>query len=176
MQPAQLGRPLACTTTKSVSNSGDDYVLRCQGQEWRNLALNIVPKLPTADMRLSSAVKMAQSNAQVDQSDFGVRGVWTGPHASSVIATFGDNSNVSFRSPKARKSSAPAIKACRNMLLLTEAARDRSALIGAKGDRVDGTCEWVKDNKLYIDWEAGRLALLWICGGPGKGKTMLSNM
>lgn len=40
--------------------------------------------------------------------------------------------------------------------------------------RVDGTCEWIIQNKSYISWLYGDTRLLWISGGPGKGKTMLS--
>lgn len=51
---------------------------------------------------------------------------------------------------------------------------DREKLIYAKGSRVDGTCEWIKSNALYETWLRSRSQLLWLSGGPGKGKTMLS--
>ncbi|RYP12006.1 hypothetical protein DL765_007522 [Monosporascus sp. GIB2] len=51
---------------------------------------------------------------------------------------------------------------------------DREKLISSKGTRVTGTCEWVRENEAYKSWLQGDALLLWISGGPGKGKTMLS--
>jgi Cdc6-like AAA superfamily ATPase len=57
-------------------------------------------------------------------------------------------------------------------------------VISAKGSRVVGTCEWITYNESYLAWlnsdgdgdgsNNGDTRLLWISGGPGKGKTMLS--
>ncbi|RSM05309.1 hypothetical protein CEP52_006338 [Fusarium oligoseptatum] len=60
-------------------------------------------------------------------------------------------------------------------LLLTRPDVDRKSLIALKGRRVDGTCEWVTKHHHYQEWlaDASR-PLLWISGGPGKGKTMLA--
>jgi hypothetical protein len=43
-----------------------------------------------------------------------------------------------------------------------------------KGPIVDGTCKWIKTNALYDLWLRSHSQLLWLSGGPGKGKTMLS--
>jgi ankyrin repeat protein len=51
---------------------------------------------------------------------------------------------------------------------------DQDRLIHAKGPIVEGTCEWIKTNELYNSWLHSRSQLLWLSGGPGKGKTMLS--
>ncbi len=51
---------------------------------------------------------------------------------------------------------------------------DRHKLIARKGSRTNGTCEWIKSNEIYRLWLRSRSQLLWISGGPGKGKTMLS--
>jgi hypothetical protein len=59
-------------------------------------------------------------------------------------------------------------------LFLTNPRDDRDKLIQTKGSRVDGTCEWIKTNKLYNSWIHSHSQLLWLSGGPGKGKTMLS--
>ncbi|KAK3707864.1 hypothetical protein LTR37_011866 [Vermiconidia calcicola] len=67
-----------------------------------------------------------------------------------------------------------AIDNCRSNLFLSDPEIDRANLISAKGERVDGTCEWVERNDAYNSWLRGDPRLLWICGGPGKGKTMLS--
>ena len=65
-------------------------------------------------------------------------------------------------------------QACLAALFLTNPLDDREQLIQAKGSRVDGTCEWIKSNKLYDSWLHSHSQLLWLSGGPGKGKTMLS--
>ncbi len=57
---------------------------------------------------------------------------------------------------------------------MTDPAADREKLVQSKGSRVDGTCEWIKVNKLYDSWLRSSSQLLWLSGGPGKGKTMLS--
>src|SRR4051794_27706260 len=64
--------------------------------------------------------------------------------------------------------------ACRNALYLTDPTVGRENLRSAKGKRVEGTCEWIKINRIYMSWISGDTNLLWISGGPGKGKTMLS--
>ena len=63
---------------------------------------------------------------------------------------------------------------CRNALFFTDPAIDRESLISAKGKRVAGTCEWIAEDGAYRAWLEGVTRLLWICGGPGKGKTMLA--
>ncbi|EMD64525.1 hypothetical protein GGP41_006925 [Bipolaris sorokiniana] len=76
--------------------------------------------------------------------------------------------------------------ACRNALYLTDPDVDRESVISAKGTRVAGTCEWITQNETYRAWlksdsgrdndgdDNGDTRLLWISGGPGKGKTMIS--
>ena len=60
-------------------------------------------------------------------------------------------------------------------LLLTRPEVDRKSLVALKGRRVDGTCEWLIQHPSYQEWLANaNLPLLWISGGPGKGKTMLA--
>ncbi|KAI9926350.1 hypothetical protein MW887_004114 [Aspergillus wentii] len=60
-------------------------------------------------------------------------------------------------------------------LLLTRPEVDRRSLIALKGRRVTGTCEWLIRHPSYQGWlEGTNPPLLWISGGPGKGKTMLA--
>ncbi|KAJ5169209.1 uncharacterized protein N7482_004803 [Penicillium canariense] len=66
------------------------------------------------------------------------------------------------------------VRARLEALLLTDPTIDREHLISTKGARVAGTCEWICKNELYHSWLQSSTRLLWICGGPGKGKTMLS--
>lgn len=51
---------------------------------------------------------------------------------------------------------------------------ERDKLIRRKGISAKGTCRWITSNKVYESWLHARSQLLWISGGPGKGKTMLS--
>ncbi|CAI7596263.1 unnamed protein product [Penicillium bialowiezense] len=66
------------------------------------------------------------------------------------------------------------IDKCRETLFLTDPQVDREALRSTKGQRTIGTCEWIRDNETYKSWVHGDLRSLWISGGPGKGKTMIS--
>ena len=60
-------------------------------------------------------------------------------------------------------------------LLLTRPEVDRTSLIALKGRKVDGTCEWLLQHPSYREWQIDvDPPLLWISGGPGKGKTMLA--
>jgi hypothetical protein len=65
-------------------------------------------------------------------------------------------------------------ESCLTALFLTDPRDDRDKLIDVKGSRVEGTCEWIKTNELYYLWLHSQSQLLWLSGGPGKGKTMLS--
>lgn len=69
---------------------------------------------------------------------------------------------------------AAAEASCRKALFLTDPSIDRQRLIDKKGLRVANTCEWIQDNETYKSWLHGEPGLLWIFGGPGKGKTMLA--
>ncbi|KAI8653926.1 hypothetical protein LRP88_00336 [Fusarium phalaenopsidis] len=66
------------------------------------------------------------------------------------------------------------INQCRNTLFVSDPKIDRATLIGSKGQRTPGTCEWIMENSHYQAWLAGESRLLWISGGPGRGKTVLS--
>jgi len=63
---------------------------------------------------------------------------------------------------------------CLAALFLTDPRDDREKLVSIKGAKVQGTCEWIKSNALYDSWLRSNSQLLWLSGGPGKGKTMLS--
>lgn len=59
-------------------------------------------------------------------------------------------------------------------VFLTDPRDDRAALVTAKGNRVENTCVWVTESEEYKLWLSTRREGLWISGGPGKGKTMMS--
>jgi ankyrin repeat protein len=64
---------------------------------------------------------------------------------------------------------------CYRALGLTSPYVDyRESVISAKGKRVEGTCEWILGHTDYHAWLNGAVSQLWISGGPGKGKTMMS--
>jgi hypothetical protein len=67
-----------------------------------------------------------------------------------------------------------ALAACREALFLTDPRIDRNNIIRAKGARTSGTCSWIKRNPRFQSWLRGDKNLVWIRGGPGKGKTMMS--
>ena len=67
-----------------------------------------------------------------------------------------------------------AYRVCRNALFLTDPEIHRAELISAKGRRIAGTCEWIQQYPVYQQWLQQEIQLLWINGGPGKGKTMMS--
>jgi hypothetical protein len=71
-------------------------------------------------------------------------------------------------------ASEPSETSCRNALFITDPSLDRQGLIDRKGLRTEGTCQWIEKNKTYQAWLEAEPSLLWIYGGPGKGKTMLS--
>ncbi|KAI0382245.1 ankyrin repeat-containing domain protein [Hypomontagnella monticulosa] len=59
-------------------------------------------------------------------------------------------------------------------LFITDPQDDRAALVTAKGQRVEGTCTWITETDAYKSWLSSNSQGLWILGGPGKGKTMMS--
>ncbi|KAL6816354.1 ankyrin repeat-containing domain protein [Trichoderma camerunense] len=63
---------------------------------------------------------------------------------------------------------------CLQALFITDPATDRAKLINSKGELVQGTCDWIAEKKEFVEWRASDGGLLWISGGPGLGKTMLS--
>ncbi|KAH0533932.1 hypothetical protein FGG08_007454 [Glutinoglossum americanum] len=64
---------------------------------------------------------------------------------------------------------------CLRAIFLTDPTDNRSKLIAAKGKRVDGTCEWLTCHPVYESWlKDPAPQILWVSGGPGKGKTILS--
>jgi ankyrin repeat protein len=92
----------------------------------------------------------------------------------SAVASFAAhlaNLILQDASPTDLEAAKPSL---REALFLTDPSVDRQSLIDKKGARVPGTCEWVERNETYKAWLCGDPSLLWIFGGPGKGKTMLS--
>lgn len=63
---------------------------------------------------------------------------------------------------------------CLNAVYMTDPAADREALVVLKGIRAPNTCEWIPDTATYKSWMDSSSPILWISGGPGMGKTMIS--
>ena len=74
---------------------------------------------------------------------------------------------------QAADSSSDSLK-CLQALFITDPAIDRAKLVTSKGELVQGTCDWIAQKEVFIEWRASDGGLLWISGGPGLGKTMLS--
>ena len=65
--------------------------------------------------------------------------------------------------------------ACLQSLFLSDPRDDLAAIRSAKGKRVDGTCDWILAQDSYTSWLIeDSPQLLWLSGGPGIGKTMIS--
>ncbi|KAL8793856.1 MAG: hypothetical protein Q9195_003582 [Heterodermia aff. obscurata] len=65
-------------------------------------------------------------------------------------------------------------QSCLSAVFLTDPNDDREWLKQKKGSRVDGTCMWINGHEAYKSWLSTDSELLWLSGGPGKGKTMIS--
>ncbi|KAL6918471.1 hypothetical protein FSST1_009966 [Fusarium sambucinum] len=69
----------------------------------------------------------------------------------------------------------PTAEDCKNALFVFEPSTARAELLRYKGSLTPGTCEWIRSNDDYNSWlQSDDSQLLWISGGPGRGKTMLS--
>ena len=101
------------------------------------------------------------------------------PYAAAAAAAYAKEvlsfiPTVSKTTPLAANSYAEAAPVL-DALLLTRPEVDRKSLIALKGRRVNGTCEWLIQHPYYQEWLSdANHPLLWISGGPGKGKTMLA--
>ena len=66
--------------------------------------------------------------------------------------------------------------ACLQSLFLSNPRDDLAAIRSVKGNRVDGTCDWILAQDSYTSWLIeDSPQLLWLSGGPGIGKTMISS-
>ncbi|KAL3291045.1 ankyrin repeat protein, partial [Colletotrichum asianum] len=59
-------------------------------------------------------------------------------------------------------------------VFITDSSDERSALVSTKGKRVDGTCSWILETDAYNTWMDTPCPGLWITGGAGMGKSMMS--
>lgn len=62
-------------------------------------------------------------------------------------------------------------------LYTTDPQHDREELLNVKGEIAQDTCSWILSSTEYRQWHQrgpDSTNLLWICGGPGSGKTMIS--
>lgn len=70
--------------------------------------------------------------------------------------------------------SSPETVKCLQALFITDPAMNRNTLITNKGELIHGTCDWIVKKREFVEWKNSNGGLLWISGGPGLGKTMLS--
>lgn len=97
---------------------------------------------------------------------------FTASSGGSIIHGNFDRANIHLHNQDI--STKDRFEHCRNNLFLTNPNMDREALISLKGERAEGTCEWIQGDQRYQSWRTGNERFLWISGGPGKGKTILS--
>ncbi|KAH0424528.1 pfs domain-containing protein [Colletotrichum camelliae] len=103
----------------------------------------------------------------MDQPPITFGNINIGPGATGVV---GVNQFVSNNDNPESK-----LKNCIEAFYMTDPKVDRNELINFKGEITDGTCRWIRDDETYKAWLANECSqLLWISGGPGRGKTMLS--
>ncbi|KAB8074427.1 hypothetical protein BDV29DRAFT_123411 [Aspergillus leporis] len=125
---------------------------------------------------LKDATQYLVIRGSCDYADSHSSKLW---HAYAAVAAAAYAKEVLSFIPKISKTIPLAINTeaapILDALLLTRPEVDRKSLIVLKGRRADGTCEWLIQHPRYQEWLAdSNLPLLWISGGPGKGKTMLA--
>ncbi|KAK8013029.1 ankyrin repeat protein [Apiospora marii] len=96
-----------------------------------------------------------------------IQGITAGSNAVVLAGTFNscsfDHVDIATRRAKVLDD-----------LRLTDPFHDRAELQSEKGRRLPGTCTWIQTHPVYRNWLQGDCEQLWISGGPGMGKTMLS--
>ncbi|RMJ19779.1 hypothetical protein CDV36_000584 [Fusarium kuroshium] len=96
-----------------------------------------------------------------------IRDVNLGPGATAILGMNNVGSDI--------KAQGETLRRCKNDLFVSEPRSVRTELLNTKGSLTEGTCQWILHNETYRSWlEAQDSGLLWISGGPGRGKTMLS--
>ena len=50
----------------------------------------------------------------------------------------------------------------------------RSQLADHARDKIEGSCDWILESQDYLEWVEGNCNRLWLLGGPGAGKTVVS--
>ncbi|OBT76494.1 hypothetical protein VF21_03943 [Pseudogymnoascus sp. 05NY08] len=113
-----------------------------------------------------------------DYADSHKTKLWQG-YAAAASAAYAKEILLSIpKAPKLVSLAADSYKVAATVLdalLLTRPEVDRGSLIALKGRKINGTCEWLIQHPNYQKWlEGADPPLLWISGGPGKGKTMLA--
>ncbi|KMU77168.1 Pfs [Coccidioides immitis RMSCC 3703] len=101
---------------------------------------------------------------------------WQG-YAAAAAAAYGKEILISIPAKPLQGPSVVRVRQSEilNALLLTQPEDDRNSLIIRKGKRVENTCQWIMKNQQYRQWlEQTNSQILWLSGGPGKGKTILA--
>lgn len=63
---------------------------------------------------------------------------------------------------------------CLRVLSSVASQRSFTILREMESRKVDGTCEWIFGHQVYQLWLTSPASMLWVTGGPGKGKTTLA--
>ncbi|OQE28318.1 hypothetical protein PENSTE_c003G00398 [Penicillium steckii] len=123
-----------------------------------------------AEQCMADLAPVSYTNGITNLSKLKMATTWFGD-CNQGLQIGANSGTVNFHpSPPADKP----VDTCRRRLLLTDPGVDRDTVKSVKGERATGTCEWIRENETYISWLKGDLPCIWISGGPGQGKTMLS--
>lgn len=173
-QPREIQDPVA-----HYGRIASGYHLICHGATRDKLAHKQgVFCLETAAAGLTDAAQYLLVRGICDYADSHGSRLWhayaaaaCSAYAKEVLSFIPTAPKIIPLASKRYAEAAPVLDA----LLLTRPEVDRKSLIALKGRRVDGTCEWLIQHPSYREWLADtNRPLLWISGGPGKGKTMLA--
>src|SRR4051812_34603425 len=120
----------------------------------------------------------ASGTATANHSGAGPINLHTGNGDSSNSTISGGSGNVQYIANHQYIQTAGGVdqdrldKQFRDVLYLTSPEVDRRTLVAVKGAVVDNTCDWILQHQKYAAWlRDGGQRLLWIRGGPGRGKT-----
>ncbi|OCT49764.1 hypothetical protein CLCR_06731 [Cladophialophora carrionii] len=173
-QSRQVAEILSLVNTKT--NALSDILVRLQADPGDSKAKaiqkalnstwnadNVANKLDQIDGdKMTLALCLARIDAQVQSEQI--------RNLSSQLQGLRNSNNTSALTTEQWKDY------CLSELLITNPADDRAMLTRTKGERSYGTCAWITEHPIYRSWKdpACQSPLLWISGGPGKGKTILS--
>ncbi len=64
---------------------------------------------------------------------------------------------------------------CLHALFVSNSLDDKAEIQNRKDHLLEGSCSWILKDTAYLKWINGDSSdILWICGEPGKGKTMIT--
>jgi hypothetical protein len=89
-----------------------------------------------------------------------------------MAASFTGNQYQSYYGHSVERNNRPDAKILMAKVLISDPEVAWKHLRSSKEERVEGACEWIKDNVVYKSWQHNGTTLLRIAGGPDQGKMM----